>query len=160
MSEFELPDAVSRQIAEAVAGGRKIEAIKIYRGATGASLKESKEYVDALALGRTPTPSPRQTAPAGPTEASAETNRRIVEALRDGRKIDAIKIHREATGAVLKESKEYVESLETRSRSGGEKGPGEQPAFGHPHVQTSGCGASVFLVLALLAAVAGLLAFS
>jgi hypothetical protein len=35
-------------IAEALAAGRKIEAIKIYRQATGQGLKEAKEFVDVL----------------------------------------------------------------------------------------------------------------
>ena len=36
------------QIAVMVAEGRKIEAIKIYREATGAGLKEAKEAVEAI----------------------------------------------------------------------------------------------------------------
>jgi len=35
-------------IAEALADGNKIEAIKIYREATGKGLKESKDFIDAL----------------------------------------------------------------------------------------------------------------
>jgi ribosomal protein L7/L12 len=37
-------------IQEELAGGRKIGAIKIYREATGKGLKESKEFIDALAV--------------------------------------------------------------------------------------------------------------
>lgn len=36
------------EIRECLAGGRKIEAIKIYRGATGQGLKESKQYVESM----------------------------------------------------------------------------------------------------------------
>ena len=36
------------RIAEALASRRKIEAIKIYREATGKGLKESKEFIEAL----------------------------------------------------------------------------------------------------------------
>lgn len=36
------------EIRKCLAGGRKIEAIKIYRGATGQGLKESKKYVDSM----------------------------------------------------------------------------------------------------------------
>lgn len=36
------------QIADALAAGRKIEAIKIYREATGKGLAEAKEFIDAL----------------------------------------------------------------------------------------------------------------
>lgn len=36
------------EIADALAAGRKIEAIKIYRSATGQGLKEAKDFIDAL----------------------------------------------------------------------------------------------------------------
>ena len=36
------------QIGNALASGRKIEAIKIYRDATGEGLKDAKEFIDAL----------------------------------------------------------------------------------------------------------------
>ena len=36
------------EIGSALASGRKIEAIKIYREATGKDLKAAKEFVDAL----------------------------------------------------------------------------------------------------------------
>ena len=36
------------EITSALASGRKIEAIKIYREATGKGLKEAKDFVDAL----------------------------------------------------------------------------------------------------------------
>jgi ribosomal protein L7/L12 len=39
----------------------------------------------------------------------------VVDALRRGQKIDAIKAYREATGAGLKEAKEYVEELQRRA---------------------------------------------
>ena len=38
-----------------------------------------------------------------------------VDALRRGKKIDAIKAYREATGAGLKEAKEYVEEVQRRA---------------------------------------------
>jgi ribosomal L7/L12-like protein len=38
-------------------------------------------------------------------------DRQIVELMRSGRKIEAIKVYREQTGAGLKESKDYVEGL-------------------------------------------------
>jgi hypothetical protein len=36
------------QIGKSLADGRKIEAIKIYREATGKGLKEAKEFIDRL----------------------------------------------------------------------------------------------------------------
>jgi ribosomal protein L7/L12 len=38
----------TREIAEVLAEGRKIEAIKLYREATGRGLAEAKAFVDAL----------------------------------------------------------------------------------------------------------------
>ena len=39
---------VDRQVLELVKGGRKIEAIKLYRDLTGVGLKEAKDYVEGL----------------------------------------------------------------------------------------------------------------
>jgi ribosomal protein L7/L12 len=47
-----MPDQPTQEQTEAIAnaltGGRKIEAIKIYRAATGKGLKDAKDFVDAL----------------------------------------------------------------------------------------------------------------
>ena len=47
-----MPDEPSpeevQEIADALASGRKIEAIKMYREATGAGLAEAKAFVEAL----------------------------------------------------------------------------------------------------------------
>jgi hypothetical protein len=43
-----LSDDQRTQMTELLFIGHKINAIKIYRGATGAGLKESKDFVDAL----------------------------------------------------------------------------------------------------------------
>ena len=56
----------------------------------------------------------------------------ISEALRRGNKIEAIKLHREATGLGLKESKDAIESLETDLRG---KFPDQFPA----KAQAKGC---------------------
>ena len=40
--------SIEEQVAEALSTGRKIEAIKIYREATGKGLKESKDFIDEL----------------------------------------------------------------------------------------------------------------
>ena len=46
--ENPLTDEVREQIKEAIFAGRKIEAIKLYREATGLGLKEAKEFIDKL----------------------------------------------------------------------------------------------------------------
>jgi Ribosomal protein L7/L12 C-terminal domain len=42
----------------------------------------------------------------------------IVQALRAGRKIEAIKLYRQASGVGLKEAKDYVEEVERRAGTG------------------------------------------
>ena len=41
-------DEQIEDIAQALADGQKIEAIKIYRAATGKGLKDAKDFIDAL----------------------------------------------------------------------------------------------------------------
>jgi ribosomal L7/L12-like protein len=49
---------VTPEVAQLLAAGKKIEAIKIVRQRTGAGLREAKDYVDAIEAGRTPQPLP------------------------------------------------------------------------------------------------------
>ena len=46
----EMNDSQRQAIIEAIEAGRKIEAIKLYREATGLGLKESKEFIDQLTV--------------------------------------------------------------------------------------------------------------
>src|SRR5262245_51612226 len=80
--------------------GQKIEAIKLHREATGASLAEAKSHVDALEAGGS----------TAPQELRA-FKRQLLELLKQGQKIQAIKLYREKTGKGLKESKDAVEDL-------------------------------------------------
>ena len=48
MTDSELTDDVRQQILNALIAGRKIEAIKLYREATGKGLKEAKDFIDRL----------------------------------------------------------------------------------------------------------------
>jgi hypothetical protein len=45
----DLPQDVIDSIRTAIFAGRKIEAIKLYRDATGQGLKEAKEFIEELA---------------------------------------------------------------------------------------------------------------
>ena len=49
MADSELTDDVRQHILNALVAGRKIEAIKLYRAATGKGLKEAKDFIDLLA---------------------------------------------------------------------------------------------------------------
>jgi hypothetical protein len=46
-----LDDITRDEITQALFAGRKIDAIKIYRDATGEGLLESKEFIEALIVG-------------------------------------------------------------------------------------------------------------
>jgi large subunit ribosomal protein L7/L12 len=90
------------ELSTLLAQRRKIEAIKLYRDRTGASLKVAKDAVEALERGEALRIGPR---PLGNVEEE------IVSLVEQGRKIEAIKLYRERFGAGLKEAKEAVEAL-------------------------------------------------
>jgi ribosomal protein L7/L12 len=107
--------------------GLKIEAIKLYREATGAGLKEAKDAVENLEyLGKLPI----QDFPG----LEAEIN----DLLEQGQKIAAIKHYRDKTGAGLKEARDAVEALSSKYQISS---------------KASGCAGLVALVVAGLAMV-------
>ncbi|MBN2001795.1 MAG: ribosomal protein L7/L12 [Anaerolineae bacterium] len=89
---------------------RKIEAIKVLRDHTGLGLKEAKDYVEALGAGATPSGSLRADAAESVPE---EVRSTVIEMLNNRRKIEAIKLVREATGWGLKEAKDFVDTIES-----------------------------------------------
>jgi ribosomal protein L7/L12 len=91
-------------VRQALAAGRKIEAIKLYRELTGLGLKESKDAVEAMQAGA---PVPFTPRPTVPPQGMDE----VVRLARTGQLIMAIKLHRELTGMGLKDSKDEVERL-------------------------------------------------
>lgn len=95
------------EIANKVQAGNKIAAVKLYRDWTGSSLLEAKQFVDGVD-GRS-----------GPITAGfaegvdAEQIDRILDALQSGKKLDAIKLYKEASGKPLMEAKAFIEGLMT-----------------------------------------------
>jgi ribosomal protein L7/L12 len=71
---------------------------------------------------------------------SEQQEQRIYAALYAGRKIEAIKLHREATGWGLKESKDFIEALERQLR-------GETPEKFTAPPSKSGCSVSIATVM-------------
>ena len=98
-------DDLERRVRSLLSEGRKIEAIKVYREATGAGLKEAKDAVEALDL-RGGLPHPHGI--------GKDVEPELLSLLRRGEKIQAIKLYREKTGAGLKEAKDAVEALARR----------------------------------------------
>lgn len=113
-------------IRAALARGAKIEAIKLYREATGLGLAESKDAVEHLAetgglAAETSASVPGSRVPELPSSHDLSPGERasVIEALRRGQKLEAIKRFRNATGMGLAESKEAVEAMEADTRSTG-----------------------------------------
>ncbi len=98
----EIPNDDLERIRAALTAGNKIQAIKLYREATGAGLAEAKKAVEAFEVGGT-----FEASPSG-SPANEDINQ-IQAAVFAGTKIKAIKLHRQSTGMGLKESKEFIE---------------------------------------------------
>ena len=100
-SSGDVMDEVSRLLA----AGRKVEAVRFYRDATGAGLKESLQAVSALE---------RPSGPGGSgTEValSEQARTQVLGLITRGRKIEAIKAYRDATGVGPAQAKDSVERL-------------------------------------------------
>lgn len=105
-----IPNEVVKQIVDCIATGRTIEAIRLYREATGAGLQEAHEAIEALAQGQATGAQP------APTALQPEAMDEVASMLRAGNKIAAIRAYRATTGRGLKDSKEAVEAIEDELR--------------------------------------------
>ncbi len=95
-----------QRIAELIEQGRKIEAIKQLREATGIGLAEAREQVERLSAEAAGQPRPAER-PDLDTPGLPED---VLALARSGQKLEAIKLLRERTGLGLKEAKEQVEA--------------------------------------------------
>jgi ribosomal protein L7/L12 len=123
---------LDERIRELLAEGRKIEAVNVYREATGVGLAEAKASVEAIEGGTR-----RASTLVGVN--AEESHQELERLLRDAGLIAAIKYYREQTGRGLKESKDAVEAF-ARER-------GIQIKKG------AGCGASAAAILVLACAI-------
>lgn len=103
MSDFPDDADLVEQVQTLLAQGQKIQAIKIYREATGAGLAEAKNAVEAIEQG-----------PARSTT-NSDFEQELLSLLEQGRKIEAIKRYREQSGTGLKEAKDAVDLLAARN---------------------------------------------
>ncbi|MBA2285042.1 MAG: hypothetical protein H0W02_06145 [Ktedonobacteraceae bacterium] len=94
---------------------QKIQAIKLYREDTGASLREAKLIIDRMAATNAVAVHSTFAEP-GSHELTSQFTTEIQDCLRVGHKIEAIKIYREQTGVSLKEAKNAVERMEAEMR--------------------------------------------
>jgi len=94
---------LEKQIQNLLEQGKKIEVIKRFREKTGAGIKEARDAVEAIEMGRPLSP---------PARVDESFQSELTELLQNGKKIEAIQRFREATGAGLKEAKDAVEAIE------------------------------------------------
>lgn len=91
---------IRQEALSLIANHQKIAAVKLIIDRTGCGLKEAKDYVDELQ--------------ADVQVSAVDTfnlNEQLLAILRKGNKLQAIKRYKDATGAGLAESKDYVEKL-------------------------------------------------
>jgi ribosomal protein L7/L12 len=93
----------------AMAGTKKLEAIKVFRTQTRVGLKEALDVVEAMIAGElSPTPGPAE--PAAPTKSTDDEVRELVAR---GEKVRAIALVRERTRVSLPEAIELVQAIES-----------------------------------------------
>lgn len=97
------PGAGLDVVADLLRAGQKIEAIKRYRELTGVGLKDAKDAVEAMERGDAV---PVASAPSPVSAANVQA------LLREGKKLEAIKLYREQSGLGLKEAKDAVDAME------------------------------------------------
>jgi ribosomal protein L7/L12 len=99
------PDQVQK-IHKLLHDKQLLQAIKVYREATGVGLAEAKEAVEAMARNEYSKP------PSGVRRLDDPVlEGKIRSLLSKGKKIDAVKIYREEYGVSLQEAKEAVERI-------------------------------------------------
>lgn len=105
-----VPEGLRDEVLTLLSDKRKIEAVKLVRAHTYWGLKEAKDYVDAIQAGSVPQ-APFRIAPAD--SLPEDVRSMALDLVGNGRKIEAIKLVREATRWGLKEAKDYVEAMES-----------------------------------------------
>lgn len=145
-----------QELRELVAKGNKIAAIKLYREITNLGLKEAKDAVEAM-TGGVPAVIPEFVQTSPQNEASLEE--RIKRLLVEQKKIEAIKLYREANHCGLKEAKDAVDFMQTEIQRYGYSNMPIAPAISNDPFAEEAAGYRVRLivsvVLALLILVAG-----
>lgn len=106
------PDWLSPEVVAAIESGMTIEAIKLLRESTGIGLTEAKEAVDAYARRRNLPAAASAPEPSQASDPSRDVPAGVMEALRNGNKIEAVRLVREKQGLSLRDAKLFVDLLE------------------------------------------------
>lgn len=97
------PPSLPPEVVAAIESGRAIEAIKLLRQSTGLGLAEAKSVVDHYVRSRN--------MPEAPSAPEAPLPPDVMQALRNGNKIEAVRLVRQHRGLGLREAHLLVESL-------------------------------------------------
>jgi ribosomal protein L7/L12 len=146
------------QIKELAAKGEKIAAIKLYRETSGVSLNEAKNAVDAIMRGEAViSPVPVQVGDPDPF-----LENQIKRLLAERKKIEAVRMYREAYRCGLKEAKDAVDLIQAKMRREGYSSTLPTPAISDDPFTEDTQRNRRFLVLAfalMLVVIAGLAFF-
>ncbi len=96
-------------VLDALQRGDKLEAIRRLRESSGLGLKEAKEAIEQHLLGHP--------AHAPAARSSSRLPAAVVEALRQRKKVEAIRLLREQTGLGLKDAKDAVDAFQDAERT-------------------------------------------
>jgi len=112
-----VPEDVEMRVRLLIDRGHKIEALKELRQATGLGLKQAKDIVDSMASGNslleissqgTSSTNVKYQVPVG---YGADAMDEVKKLLRNGKKIEAIKLYRQVSGLGLKEAKDEIDRM-------------------------------------------------
>lgn len=103
---------IPERIAQLVAAGQKIEAIKLLREATGLGLADAKSVIDAVGSGAPVPPHVLQQIGARAADAAAaDLPADVLAAAAAGNRIEAIRLLRAQRGLGLKEAKDLLDRV-------------------------------------------------
>ena len=103
------------QIKELLIKGEKIAAVKLYREITSLGLKEAKDALEAIERGEPV----RITVPVQDSSLSPTLENEIKHLLANRKKIEAVKLYREAHNCGLKDAKDAVDLIQIQMRKDG-----------------------------------------
>ncbi|WP_254507758.1 ribosomal protein L7/L12 [Anatilimnocola floriformis] len=107
-----LSDALLDEVLVIIGRGHKMEAIKVVKDATGLSLLDAKQIVDRLAVEQLANRQAIEPVQILAQPSPVIDRQQIEQLVRQGQKLEAIKIYRQQAGCSLLEAKQEVEALE------------------------------------------------
>jgi ribosomal protein L7/L12 len=102
-------DMLSEEVKELLANGRKIDAIKLVREKTRFSLGAAKEMVETME--RVASPAAHERTMAETLQIARELAPEVRRLVKQGQRLEAVKLIRKRTGMGLREAKEMVDKL-------------------------------------------------